>query len=49
MSQERLAELTQLHRNHIGRIERGETNPPLYTVYKITKALKTASSELLPF
>lgn len=49
MSQEDLAELTKLHRNHIGRIERGETNPPLYTVYRIARALKTSSENLLTF
>lgn len=49
ISQEKLAELISVHRNHMGRIERGETNPPLYKVYKITKAIKTKSSELLSF
>jgi transcriptional regulator with XRE-family HTH domain len=49
LSQEKLAQEAGIHRNHMGRIERGETNPPLYKVYKITKALKVKSSELLSF
>lgn len=49
ISQEKLAEKIGVHRNHLGRIERGETNPPLYLVFKITKALHLKSSDLLPF
>lgn len=49
ISQEKLADKVGVHRNHMGRIERGETNPPLYTVFKIAKALKVKSSELLSF
>lgn len=30
-------------------IESGESNPTMKTVYKISKALKTKSSSLLPF
>lgn len=49
ISQEELAGRVGIHRNHMGRIERGETNPPLSLVEKITKALKTSSQNLLPF
>jgi len=49
ISQERLAEFIHIHRNHMGRIERGETNIPMYTFYKIAKALKVKSSDLLSF
>lgn len=49
ISQEELAEKVGIHRNHMGRIERGETNPPLYTLYKIIKTLKIKSSDVLPF
>jgi len=49
LSQERLAEMVGVHRNHMGRIERGETNVSLVTVYRITQALKATSKDLLPF
>jgi len=49
LSQEELAHKIGIHRNHMGRIERGETNPPLSTVSKISKTLKTKSLKLLPF
>ena len=49
LSQEKLAEKVGVHRNHIGRIERGETNIPIYTFYKIVKSLKIKSSDILPF
>ncbi|MBI2641922.1 helix-turn-helix transcriptional regulator [Candidatus Roizmanbacteria bacterium] len=49
ISQEKLADLVHIHRNHMGRIERGETNVPIYTFYKIVKALKLKSSDFLPF
>ncbi len=39
LSQEYLAEITNLHRNHIGYIERGEKRATLDTLYQITKAL----------
>lgn len=47
ISQEELAERVGIHRNHMGRIERGETNPPLPTIEKIAKALKVKPDELL--
>jgi len=49
LSQEDLASKVCIHRNHMGRIERGETNPPLNTVVKIGKILKTTPSEVLSF
>lgn len=49
ISQEELAARIGVHRNHMGRIERGETSPPLPLVEKITKVLKTSSQNLLPF
>lgn len=39
LSQEYLAEITNLHRNYIGLIERGEKRATLDNLYKITKAL----------
>lgn len=49
LSQDELGYKIGIHRNHMGRIERGETNPPLYTVFKIAKALRVKSSLLIPF
>jgi transcriptional regulator with XRE-family HTH domain len=47
MSQEKIAELADLHRNYIGLIERAEKNVTLLSVEKIAKALKTTPSKLL--
>lgn len=49
ISQEKLADMVHIHRNHMGRIERGETNMPMFTFYKIIKALKLKSSDVLHF
>ena len=47
LSQEELADLAGIHRTYMGKIERGESNPPLYTIYKISKALDVSLPELL--
>lgn len=49
ISQEELAAKLAMHKNYIGMVERGERNPTIRTLYKIAKALKVNSSELLPF
>jgi len=49
VSQEELAAKLAMHRTYIGMIERGERNPTIRTLYKIAKALKVPSSDLLPF
>lgn len=38
-SQEELADKAKVHRTYMGKIERGESNPPIYTIYRISKAL----------
>jgi len=47
MSQEKIAELADLHRNFIGLIERGQRNVTLLSIEKIARALKTTPSKLL--
>ena len=49
VTQEELAFKMSIDRTYIGMIERGERNPTIRTLYKIAKALKVDSSELLPF
>ena len=49
VSQEELAAKLFMHRNYVGMIERGERNPTVRTLYKLAKALKVDSSDLLPF
>jgi len=49
LSQEKLAELANLHKNAIGFIERAENSPTLDSIEKISKALNIAPSELLKF
>lgn len=49
ISQEELASKLSMHRTYIGMVERGERNPTIRTLYKIAKALKVESNELLPF
>lgn len=39
ISQESLADLVGINRTYMGRIERGISNPPIFTVNKIKKAL----------
>jgi transcriptional regulator with XRE-family HTH domain len=40
LSQEKLAEIADLHRTYIGMIERGEKNITLKNIYKISQALQ---------
>jgi transcriptional regulator with XRE-family HTH domain len=49
LSQEKLAHSAGIHRTYMGRIERGESNPPIYSVYKIARALKTKVFDFLSF
>jgi len=46
ISQEKLAHKADIERSYMGRIERGESNPPIFTVHKILQALNISASEL---
>lgn len=47
VSQEKLAELAELHRTYIGGIERGERNVALLNILRIAKALEASPCDLL--
>ena len=47
LSQEKLAELADVHRNYIGMLERSERNPSQVHIEKIAKALKMRVRDLV--
>jgi transcriptional regulator with XRE-family HTH domain len=47
LTQERLAELSDLHMTDVGRIERAKRDPGLRTVAKLAAGLDVSPSELL--
>ena len=49
LSQEELAHRAGLYRTYVGHIEVGRYMPSAYTLYKLIKALKIRSSDILPF
>lgn len=46
-SQERLADVTELHRTEIGKIEQGKVEPRLTTVFILADALSVTVDDLL--
>ena len=47
LSQEKLAELSELRRNYVGGVERGERNVSLINIVKLARAPETEPAELL--
>jgi len=47
ISQEQLAERTEIHRTYIGGIERGERNPTWLMITRIAKALGISAARLV--
>jgi len=49
LSQEALAEMVDVHRTYMGFIERGERNPSLIKIFKLSRALDVKLPELFDF
>jgi transcriptional regulator with XRE-family HTH domain len=47
LSQEKLAELADLHRNYAGLLERGRANPTLLAIVALARSLKIRPAKLI--
>lgn len=47
LSQEKLAEIADVHRNYVGLLERGQSNVSLLTIVNLARALGVKPSKLL--